>query len=319
MLFNKNSHNVYIMLVMSKVNNCPLVSIIIPTYNRAHLIGETLDSVLAQTYTKWECIIIDDGSTDSTDHLINQYAQKDQRFRYFKRPSNKQKGANACRNIGLQHSKGEYVVYFDSDDLMTIDHLETKINAVKARLFDYAVTKTQFFNSDSDNKLLERNYTFNSQDINAYNYISQKINWLTCDICIKSSLAKSIEFNEHLKAGQEYNYFSKLTLKSTNAVFFKKIVTLRRQHDDSIRGKLKGDKISGTHSYIQTYWHTYLDTKKDASLKIRQFLIYRCYRLSRKLPIEKRLYGKDIDKALIKEFGLKGCFYVVQLQLKKWI
>ena len=63
----------------------PLVSIIIPTYNRAHLIGETLDSVLAQTYQNWECIIVDDGSSDNTDEVIGAYVEKDSRFKYYHR------------------------------------------------------------------------------------------------------------------------------------------------------------------------------------------------------------------------------------------
>lgn len=53
----------------------PLVSIIIPTFNRAHLIGETLDSIIAQTYTHWECIVVDDGSTDNTEEIMNSYQQ----------------------------------------------------------------------------------------------------------------------------------------------------------------------------------------------------------------------------------------------------
>ena len=64
----------------------PLVSIIIPTYNRAHLIKETLDSVLTQTYTNWECIIVDDGNSDNTEEVINSYIAKDQRFKYCHRP-----------------------------------------------------------------------------------------------------------------------------------------------------------------------------------------------------------------------------------------
>ncbi len=80
----------------------PLVSIIIiiiiPTYNRAHLIGETLDSILAQTYTNWECIVVDDGSTDETDSLLAAYCAKDKRFQYQHRLSDRPKGANACRN-----------------------------------------------------------------------------------------------------------------------------------------------------------------------------------------------------------------------------
>ena len=63
-----------------------LISIIIPTFNRAHLIGETLDSVLAQTYPNWECIIVDDGSTDTTDEVVGEYVKKDSRFLYHHRP-----------------------------------------------------------------------------------------------------------------------------------------------------------------------------------------------------------------------------------------
>ena len=61
----------------------PLISIIIPTYNRAHIIGETLDSIIAQTYTNWECIVVDDGSSDNTAEVMAKYIVKDSRFRYY--------------------------------------------------------------------------------------------------------------------------------------------------------------------------------------------------------------------------------------------
>lgn len=294
----------------------PLVSIIIPTYNRAHLIGETLDSILAQTYTNWECLIVDDGSTDGSEKMIHTFAAKDPRFRYYQRPVNRPKGANACRNIGLENTLGEYVVFFDSDDLMTHDHLQTKINTIIKNQCDYVITKTQFLNYEFGNELLEINYKFNSQDVNAYNYITQKINWLTLDICIKSKFAKSILFNELLHAGQEYNYFSKLTILSENAIFNKKIVSLRRQHDHSIRSKLKQDKIANYKSHLNTYWHTYLDTKNAVNKKIRQILIYKCYRQSLKLQVSEILYSKQLYIAIIKEFGMKGIYYILKLNFR---
>jgi glycosyltransferase involved in cell wall biosynthesis len=98
----------------------PIVSIIIPTYNRAHLIGETLDSVLAQTYTNWECIIVDDGSTDNTDEVVEEYVKKDSRFKYYHRPDEHLPGGNGARNYGFKMSKGEYVNWLDSDDLYKI-------------------------------------------------------------------------------------------------------------------------------------------------------------------------------------------------------
>jgi glycosyltransferase involved in cell wall biosynthesis len=95
------------------MNDSPLVSIIIPTYNRAHLIGETLDSVLAQTYQNWECIVVDDGSSDNTDKVVGKYVQKDSRFKYYHRPDEHLPGGNGARNYGFKMSKGEYVNWFD--------------------------------------------------------------------------------------------------------------------------------------------------------------------------------------------------------------
>jgi len=114
--------------------NTPLVSIIIPTYNRAHLIGETLDSVLAQTYQNWECIVVDDGSTDYTDELLEFYCQKDSRIQYHHRPQDRKKGANACRNYGLELSKGEYVVFLDSDDIFIETTLQERIKFLNLKV-----------------------------------------------------------------------------------------------------------------------------------------------------------------------------------------
>jgi len=102
-----------------------LVSVIIPAYNRADLVEETLDSILNQTYTNWECILVDDGSTDGTIQLLKEYALKDPRFIVLSRDDDRKKGANACRNIGLENAKGDYIIFFDSDDLMTPHHIES--------------------------------------------------------------------------------------------------------------------------------------------------------------------------------------------------
>ena len=109
----------------------PLISIIIPTYNRAHLISETLDSIIVQTYTNWECIIIDDGSTDNTTDILAKYIEIGSRFQYHQRPVDRIKGANACRNYGFELSKGEYIKWFDSDDLMNPNFLEKQVKILE--------------------------------------------------------------------------------------------------------------------------------------------------------------------------------------------
>lgn len=109
----------------------PLVSIIIPTFNRANLIGETLDSVIAQTYENWECFVIDDGSTDETVKIVNLYVKKENRIKLLIRPSNRKKGASTCRNIGLENAKGEYIQFLDSDDIISNNKLSAQVKLLQ--------------------------------------------------------------------------------------------------------------------------------------------------------------------------------------------
>lgn len=114
--------------------NNSLVSIIIPTYNRAHLIGEALDSVLAQTYENWECIVVDDGSTDATETIVLDYVKKDVRFKFHERPSNKPKGASSSRNYGVSLAKGELLIFLDSDDTLKPHCLDVRLQTIANNL-----------------------------------------------------------------------------------------------------------------------------------------------------------------------------------------
>ncbi|MEL1252653.1 glycosyltransferase family A protein [Flavobacterium sp. DGU38] len=121
-----------------------LISIIIPTFNRAHLITETLDSILVQTYENWECIVVDDGSTDNTADVLADYIKKDNRFQYYDRPKERIKGPNSCRNYGFELSKGDYVKWFDSDDMMMSDLLEKHISSFEKNI-DVSVCKLTYY------------------------------------------------------------------------------------------------------------------------------------------------------------------------------
>jgi glycosyltransferase involved in cell wall biosynthesis len=83
--------------------------------------------MIAQTYTHWECIIVDDGSTDDTIQVVERFATHDSRFKIYQRPSDKPKGANACRNIGVEKSTGDFLVFLDSDDTLSVDSLQNRI------------------------------------------------------------------------------------------------------------------------------------------------------------------------------------------------
>ena len=98
----------------------PEFSIIIPTYNVAPYLRETLNSVLAQTCQDWECICVDDGSTDGTGNILDEYGKKDSRFRVIHKAN---AGVSAARNGAMQLAKGDYICFLDGDDVWAPDWL----------------------------------------------------------------------------------------------------------------------------------------------------------------------------------------------------
>ncbi|HVI30549.1 glycosyltransferase family A protein [Phenylobacterium sp.] len=108
--------------------SAPFFSVVVPTYNRGHLISYTIRSVLAQTFGDLELLVVDDGSTDDTPAVVQVFA--DARLRYLP-VTNRERGA--ARNHGLRHATGEYVVFLDSDDEFHPDHLETLWRAIRAQ------------------------------------------------------------------------------------------------------------------------------------------------------------------------------------------
>ncbi|QIE60620.1 glycosyltransferase family 2 protein [Rasiella rasia] len=240
----------------------PYVSIIIPTLNRAHLIGETLDSIRAQTYTHWECIVVDDGSTDETKSVVMSYCDTDARFKYVERPSNRPKGGNAARNYGFEISKGDFIQWFDSDDLMVASKLELKVNSFKEHSVDFVVSKTKYFNKEN---ISFKNYEFKKKDVTFLNYAIGTVNWFTPDLILKRSVASQISYNELLRAGQEYNLNCKLLLKTTNMFYLEEFLTLRRAHDDSIGQTRRKQQSSYLKTKFEQHWLTYCDVHESAA------------------------------------------------------
>lgn len=101
-----------------------------PAYNAAPFIQESIESIIQQSYSNWELIIVDDGSTDNTAEIINKYIQKDNRIFYYHQENGRQAKA---RNLAIKYSKGEYLAFLDSDDMWTKERLETGIRILLDR------------------------------------------------------------------------------------------------------------------------------------------------------------------------------------------
>lgn len=114
----------------------PLISVIMPTWNRAHTLPRAIRSVLAQSWEHLELIIADDGSTDGTRELVERIP--DPRLKYFRHQTNR--GAAAARNLGLAHARGEYIAFQDSDDEWLLDKLTMQMDTLRSRAGEFGAT-----------------------------------------------------------------------------------------------------------------------------------------------------------------------------------
>lgn len=105
-----------------------MISIIVPCYNVADFLGETLDCILAQSYPDWECVIVDDGSTDGTAEVAAEYGRKDSRFKYVYQDN---KGLAGARNTGIKNSSGKYILPLDGDDLIDSSYIEKGVKTLE--------------------------------------------------------------------------------------------------------------------------------------------------------------------------------------------
>nr|WP_034890224.1 glycosyltransferase [Gillisia sp. Hel_I_29] len=127
------------------------------------------------------------------------------RFYYYTRPSNFPKGANSCRNYGFDKCNGEFVNWFDSEDLMLPDNLHLKVDALTAEL-DFVIANSLNFD-EAGNK--SRPYFLDYDlPITSENFINGKIGWITTNALLRKESIKN-RFNEYLRSGQEYNFFSR--------------------------------------------------------------------------------------------------------------
>ncbi len=129
-----------------------LVSIITPSYNTARFIAETINSALAQTYTNWEMIIVDDCSTDDTKAVVDSYIEKDPRIRYHCLETNS--GAAVARTKAMELAQGEYMAFCDSDDLWMRSKLEKQLAFMQEK--GYAFTCTAYEQMDEEGNSLDR-------------------------------------------------------------------------------------------------------------------------------------------------------------------
>lgn len=168
-------------------------SIIIPTYNRAHHLPKAIDSVLEQTFTDWELIIVDDGSTDNTKEIVESY--DDIRIRYIYQENAER---SAARNNGINHSKGEWICFLDSDDYYLSNHLEVFSSFITSTNVQSAFLISGGYD-EKEGRLLKKPLFERSMGVHLAKFILEKTTITPISVCIHKTCFEQHKFIEEFK------------------------------------------------------------------------------------------------------------------------
>ena len=213
-----------------------LISVIIPTFNRAELVKQALDSVCQQTYSQWEAVVVDDGSADETKNELAKYQRREPRIRVLSR-SRLPKGAPTCRNIGLAAARGAYVVFLDSDDLLAPNCLAQRAGEIQKNPdADFIIFQSQlFYERPHDSRLLTN--TENGESDLARFLRGDAVWLISGPIWKKTAVEKLGGFDERLSCWQDIEIHQRALMQQLKYV--KRLdaapdVFVRRHQQESI-------------------------------------------------------------------------------------
>jgi len=256
---------------MNKIED--MVSIIMPVYNAERYIYIAIESVLKQTFTNWELIIIDDGSIDNTDHEIHKF--KDYRIKLYIQNNS---GVSAARNVGLKNMSGNFFCFLDADDFMPSKSLEYRINKMKGNPeIDYLDGGVEIYDRDMVQKLdywlpsYQGNPIIPLLNISSTCFFSPT--WL-----IRRKLKTKYQFNENLSHGEDLLFFIELALEGGKYDFVEETIMHYRKGHSSAMTDLKG--LENGYHFIYRLIKNNKDVTPDHTIqfrKIAQNIIFKSY------------------------------------------
>lgn len=312
--------------------NNALVSIIIPCYNSEQYISETLDSLIEQTYQNWECIIVDDNSTDQSWDIMESYQQSyPEKISIYRNPK---KGACAARNFGTVHARGEFIQYLDADDLLKANKIEMQLSILKKNPnsiiycdkvdFEITCTKIDKICSNDVKKYSPLDFLLGQEDVYPHCWLAYADN------------IKSQNWDEKVLLNQDGEFFYRILQNLDKVIYADNTYCYyRTQNTQSISRSVNGEKILSGYNTLKTLENVLLSLAAKEEL----YTVYQClgnactYYLFQSYPQYKSVYSeiskykylkyatskyktpKVLNNLIISIFGWK--FYKQLLLLKR--
>tara|TARA_R100000935_G_scaffold58815_1_gene98192 strand:- start:4434 stop:5294 length:861 start_codon:yes stop_codon:yes gene_type:complete len=247
-----------------------MISIIIPTYNRAHSIFNSIESVLNQTDPNWQLLIIDDGSKDNTHEIVDKYL-KDERIQYH---YDVNKGVSAARNRGARLSKGTYLIFLDSDDMLETELIEN-LNKSNFSKYDLICWELKCI-IDGEVKIIK-------PKIQGILYNNYKVGFLAESICYnKQFFLKVGGYDEKMTFGENYELGIRLCQEKKLKILILNEILARYYIESTLRtsNSMNNRFYSGVHQYKKH--RDLFKSSRHENSKMLYFLGYLLENLKRK-------------------------------------
>lgn len=305
------------------MNNYPLISLIIACYNAKQTLGKCLNSVIQQSYNNLEIIIIDDGSTDETSKIYEDFQSKDERIKIFKQDNS---GVSKARNNGIKVATGEYICFVDSDDWVESDYCSELYHSLVNENADISIVEASYEDENGNivfNKPISEEKIIDGKRALALLLEDNVIQSHPWGKLYKISFFKNINFPENLKCFEDYSTLFKIFDKALKVVKSNRKLYHYIQHDDSLSHNLSPE--TAYHFYLSImevfrFWQSTASFKNQGEISknlIRKLLMV-LKRILRNTTEEEmqsekeniRQSFKSFFKCPIKDIGLEYSFYI---------
>lgn len=257
-----------------------LVSIIIPTHNRGNLVLETLNSAISQTYSNIEIIVVDDHSNDNTETIIKNYIKNHPQIIYLK---NKRKGACAARNEGLNYSHGEYIQFFDDDDLMKVNYIEKRLELLQSENVYYVACNYETFEHETGKIIAYQQNADIPHTLSSHLFYSALST--QCFLVKREAINIIGYWNESCKRWQDVDYFSRLFTNNISGLWINEALFKLRWHSNSITKSQGVNAVFETLYNLRKKWRPLLKNNQT----LRLVLMWLHFKTSKELNSTNRI------------------------------
>lgn len=267
----------------------PIISIIVPVYNVEKYIHKCIDSILSQSYTDFEVLLIDDGSTDSSGIICDEYARKDARIRVFHKENG---GVSSARNIGILNAKGKYSIHVDADDWIEINMLQMMFSQIKKRNSDMLIVDYFKNNNKKQNKIIQKPSSLNPYDC-ICDILTGNLMGSTCNKLVKHELymKHNICFPTNINYCEDCMVVIQLLLQANKIDYLNEAFYHYNYNPSSITAKPVKTNLNGLINY-----NYHLDTILGHNLYFKEAIIISKIKTKSTL-LRSRLYtSKEYDE-----------------------